>query len=103
MLNALKKDVSYFFEEARSMPVLTPMAKQALKEILYQRARDEGKVEGIAEGEAKGKAEGEVMGMFRKAADVARKLLARKTSLSEIAELTGLSESDILGLQTPSR
>ncbi|MDR1742098.1 MAG: hypothetical protein LBR38_09715 [Synergistaceae bacterium] len=77
------------------MPVLTPMAKQALKEILYQRARDEGKVEGKAEG----KAEGEVMGMFHKAVDVARKLLARKTSLSEIAELTGLSESDILALK----
>jgi predicted transposase/invertase (TIGR01784 family) len=49
----------------------------------------------VAEGEAKGRAEGKAEGKF----EVARSLLARKMSVSEIVDITGLNEGDILSLQ----
>jgi predicted transposase/invertase (TIGR01784 family) len=57
--------------------------------------RAEGKAEGRAEGKAEGRAEGEARGKF----DVARKMLSRKMSISDIADITGLNERDILSLQ----
>ncbi|MDR3355512.1 MAG: hypothetical protein LBO21_10765, partial [Synergistaceae bacterium] len=49
----------------------------------------------VAEGEARGRAEGEARGKF----DVARKMLARRMPISDIVDITGLNERDILSLQ----
>jgi predicted transposase/invertase (TIGR01784 family) len=57
--------------------------------------RDAAVAEGEARGEARGKAEGEAKGKL----EVARKMLARKMSVSDIADITGLNERDILSLQ----
>ncbi|MDR3355534.1 MAG: hypothetical protein LBO21_10875 [Synergistaceae bacterium] len=45
----------------------------------------------VAEGEAKGRAEGKF--------EVARKMLARRMPTSDIVDITGLNERDILSLQ----
>ncbi len=50
-------------------------------------ARVEGKAEGVAEGEARGEAKGK--------AEIAKKLLARGHKVSEISEITGLSQEEL--------
>jgi predicted transposase/invertase (TIGR01784 family) len=52
--------------------------------------------EGEARGEARGRAEGEARGKF----DIARTMFARKMSVSDIIDITGLSEQDILSIQS---
>ena len=59
---------------------------EAIKEIRIRDAREEGL--------EKGKAEGKFEATF----EVARKMLARNMSVSDIIDLTGLDESDILAL-----
>ncbi|MDR1048619.1 MAG: PD-(D/E)XK nuclease family transposase, partial [Synergistaceae bacterium] len=59
------------------------------------RGRAEGEARGKAEGEARGRAEGKVEGKF----EVARSMLARRMSISDIIDITGLNEQDILSLQ----
>ena len=56
------------------------------------KGRAEGKIEGLAEGEAKGKAEGLAEGKM----EVARAMKAKGLGMALIAELTGLSEEEIM-------
>ncbi|GHV39181.1 hypothetical protein FACS1894187_18860 [Synergistales bacterium] len=53
--------------------------------------------EGMEEGKEAGEA-GEA-GEAKKAFEVARKMLARKMSVSDIIDITGLNEQDILSIQ----
>ena len=62
------------------------------------KGRKKGMAEGRAEGEKVGRAEGEKKGRAEGKAEVALKLKAKGFSLTEIAELTGLSEADIAQL-----
>jgi predicted transposase/invertase (TIGR01784 family) len=66
-------------------------------------ARDEGKIEGkiegMREGEMKGKIEGLREGEMKGLMKVAKNMLSNGMPVSEIAKLTGLSESDISNLQ----
>ncbi len=66
-----------------------------------------GMTVGIAEGEAKGKAEGKIEGLaegraegeLKKAREMAKGMLAKKFDISVIAEISGLSEEEILALK----
>ena len=58
----------------------------------------EAEIKGRKKGMAEGRAEGEKIGRAEVKAEVALKLKAKGFSLTEIAELTGLSEADIAQL-----
>ncbi|GHV44525.1 hypothetical protein FACS1894204_01770 [Synergistales bacterium] len=60
---------------------------EVVRDIHIRDAREEGMEEGKAEGKAEGKFE------------VARKMLARKMSVSDIIDITGLNERDIFSIQ----
>ena len=74
---------------------------------LKVRARAEGKAEGLAEGKAEGRAEGITEGRAEgitegansKAREMAAKMLAKNKPVDEIAEFTGLAESEILAIK----
>jgi predicted transposase/invertase (TIGR01784 family) len=59
----------------------------------------EAKVEGREEGRAEGLVEGRMEGEMKKALETARKLLQKNMPLSDIADVTGLSEEEIAALQ----
>ena len=59
------------------------------------KGRAEGHEKGLVEGHEKGLVEGET----KKALETATKLLQKKMSLSDIAEVTGLSEEEINALR----
>ena len=46
----------------------------------------------------KGKSEGEIKGIEKGKVEVARRMLDRKMPISDIADITGLSEKDLLSL-----
>ena len=54
------------------------------------------KEEGIEEGIERGRVEGRVEGRGEKAFEIAQRMLARKMSVSEIVDLSGLDEKEIL-------
>ena len=58
-------------------------------------ARAEGEAKGRAEGEAKGRAEGEAKGRKESKKIIAKKLLKTGMSITEIAEITEMSEEEI--------
>ncbi|GHS95171.1 hypothetical protein AGMMS50276_09780 [Synergistales bacterium] len=58
-----------------------------VKDIYLRYAREGGVEEGMEKGMEKGKFE------------VARKMLARKMSISDIIDITGLNEQDVLSIQ----
>ncbi len=58
----------------------------------------EGRAEGIAEGRAEGIAEGRAEGIAKGRADVARNLKKKGMSVSDIADVTGLTEEEIKAL-----
>ena len=74
----------------------TPLLEAEIKG--RKKGMAEGRAEGRAEGEKVGRAEGEKKGRAEVKAEVALKLKAKGFSLTEIAELTGLSEADIAQL-----
>ena len=57
----------------------------------YEQGKHEGKAEGIAEGKAKGIAERNI--------EIAKKMLSKNHSISDISDLTGLSPQEITKLQ----
>ena len=57
-------------------------------------AEQKARAEGVAEGMAKGKAEGRKEGLF----EVAKKLLSKGVSISDVVDFTGLSEAEIEAL-----
>ena len=61
-------------------------------------AREDGFAEGKAQGLAEGKAEGKAEGLLEAKRETARKLKARGFELSEIAEITNLSATEIANL-----
>ncbi|MDR0811308.1 MAG: Rpn family recombination-promoting nuclease/putative transposase [Paludibacter sp.] len=63
------------------------------------KGRAEGIVKGRAEGIVKGRAEGMAEGENKKSIEIARKMLEKGISVSDIQELTGLSESEIRNLK----
>ena len=71
--------------------ILDTCRAEALAEGLAE-GKAEGKIEGLAEGEAKGKAEGLAEGKM----EVARAMKAKGLGMALIAELTGLSEEEIM-------
>ena len=54
-------------------------------------AEQKARAEGVAEGMAKGKAEGRKEGLF----EVAKKLLSKGVSISDVVDFTGLTEAEI--------
>ena len=69
------------------------------KEIGKAEGRAEGLTEGIAKGRTEGKAEGRVEGKKIQALETAKKMLQANFSLQQIAEISGLSEAEILKLK----
>ncbi|GHV48583.1 hypothetical protein FACS1894204_12920 [Synergistales bacterium] len=67
---------------------------EAIREIHIRDAREEGMEEGLEKGLEKGLEEGEA----KKAFEVARRMLSRNMSVSDIIDVTGLGEDDILSL-----
>ena len=61
---------------------------------------ERGVSQGIKIGEARGKAEGKAEGKIEGKAEIAKKLLLKKYSFSEISEITGLSIADIQKFQS---
>lgn len=70
----------------------------ARREFARKEGRAEGLAEGRAEGRAKGRAEGRTEGSNERAKEIAVKMLSKTYPISEIAELTGLSEKEIAAL-----
>ena len=65
-------------------------------------ARNEGKEEGLAQGIEKGRKEGREEGMEKGMALVAVNMLKNKMNMDLIAQMTGLSEEEILKLKKKS-
>ena len=63
---------------------------EAIREIQIRYAREEGLEKGMEKGLEKGET--------KKAFEVARRMLSRNMSVSDIIDLTGLDEDDILAL-----
>ncbi|GHT01760.1 hypothetical protein AGMMS50276_30470 [Synergistales bacterium] len=64
--------------------------EEVQREIFIQEAREEGLEEGLEKGLEEGEA--------KKAFEVARRMLSRNMSVSDIIDVTGLGEDDILSL-----
>ena len=77
-----------------------------IRRTAEQKARAEGVAEGMAKGKAEGRAEGRVEGRAegrdegRKEGllEVAKKMLSRGVSISDVVDFTGLSEAEIVAL-----
>ena len=80
--------ISQKLKEAYEMHTIT------LEEYSRKIAEEAAMMEGIEEGIEKGKIEGEIEGIEK----VARRMLDRKMPISDIADITGLSEKDLLSL-----
>ena len=62
---------------------------------LEERGIAKGKAEGIAEGIAKGIAEGIAKATAETKAEIIRNMMAKNIAICDIAEMTGLAESEI--------
>ena len=69
-----------------------------IRRTAEQKARAEGKAEGVAEGMAKGKAEGRAEGRKEGLFEVAKKMLSKGVSISDVVDFTGLTETEIEAL-----
>ena len=65
-----------------------------IRRTAEQKARAEGVAEGMAKGKAEGRAEGRKEGLL----EVAKKMLSRGVSISDVVDFTGLSEAEIEAL-----
>jgi len=61
---------------------------------------EKGKAEGEAQGIAKGKVEGKAEGIAIGVEKIARRMLEEKTDIKFIASVTGLSNDEILKIQS---
>ncbi len=66
-----------------------------IKEDYYSEGMKEGIKKGREEGREEGKEEGREEGEHKKAMETAKKMISKKIPISEISELTGLSEDEI--------
>ena len=62
-----------------------------IRRTAEQKARAEGVAEGMAKGKAEGRAEGRKEGLL----EVAKKMLFRGVSISDVVDFTGLTEAEI--------
>jgi predicted transposase/invertase (TIGR01784 family) len=72
-----------------------------LSEYAREIAKEEGIIEGMEKGMEKGMEQGMEKGMEKGMFEVARRMLARSKPLSEIVDITGLNEQDILSITAP--
>ncbi|GHV41827.1 hypothetical protein FACS1894187_23780 [Synergistales bacterium] len=72
--------------------------EEVQREIFIQEAREEGLEEGMEKGLEEGIEKGLEEGEAKKAFEIARRMLSRNMSVSDIIDLTGLGEDDILSL-----
>jgi hypothetical protein len=78
---------------------LREYGQQVKRELDKEEGRVEGRKEGRIEGRKEGRVEGREKGREEKAFEVARKMLARNMSVSDIIDLTGLGEKEILAIR----
>jgi hypothetical protein len=71
---------------------------EVVRDIHMRDAREAGIEEGMERGMERGREEGREEGKFEGKFEVARKMLSRKMSVSDIIDITGLNEKDILSL-----
>ena len=73
--------------------------QNALEEFFHFSAIDQDRrKDAFNEGKAKGRSEGLAEGAYQKACETATKLLVKGLSITEIVDITGLSEAEILAL-----
>ena len=65
-----------------------------IRRTAEQKARAEGRAEGITVGRSEGRAEGRKEGML----EVAKKMLSKGVSISDVVDFTGLTESEVVAL-----
>ena len=82
-------------EHINAVMIQNDVISTAMKE-----GRAEGRIEGRAEGLAEGRAEGIAEGIAENKKETARNLLHAGVDVSVIAQCTGLTEDQILGLRT---
>jgi predicted transposase/invertase (TIGR01784 family) len=82
-----------FLSQDKKMRALARAREKALRDEISE--LDSARKEGIAEGEQKGRAEGKEIGKL----EVAKNLLSKDMSVSEVSEVTGLLESEIAKLK----
>ncbi|MBR1386504.1 MAG: hypothetical protein IJ568_06710, partial [Bacilli bacterium] len=67
------------------------MIQEAINNRLLQEGKQEGKLEGLKEGKKEGLKEGKLEGLI----SVAKEMLKRNVSISDISQYTGLSKQEI--------
>ena len=67
------------------------MIQEAINNRLLQEGKQEGKLEGLKEGKKEGLKEGKLEGLI----SVAKDMLKRNVSISDISQYTGLSKQEI--------
>ncbi len=82
------------FDKNKKLQYKINMDRERLQEAILRERVAEGRAEGLTEGLAEGRAEG----MLTASQNIARKMLARGMSVTEIAEFTGLSVKEIEAL-----
>ena len=69
-----------------------------IRRTAEQKARAEGVAEGMAKGKAEGRAEGRSEGRKEGMLEVAKKMLSKGVSISDVVDFTGLSKAEIEAL-----
>ncbi len=69
-----------------------------IRRTAEQKARAEGVAEGMAKGKAEGRAEGRDEGRKEGLLEVAKKMLSKGVSISDVVDFTGLTESEVVAL-----
>jgi predicted transposase/invertase (TIGR01784 family) len=93
-----------FLSQDKEMRALALAREKALRDEISKlswarkEGRTEGEKKGRAEGEKKGRAEGRAEGKEIGKLEVAKNLLSKGMSVSEVSEITGLPESEIAKL-----
>ncbi len=87
-------EIGSFTQEEFNM-YYTEEEQKKIRQAQDDTIRRIGREEGFAEGKAEGREEGREEGRAEANRETARKMLARGTSVADIAEFTGLSEADI--------
>ncbi len=100
------KNLDRLFETTMFANMTPELQDRYFREFMYEMdqksrmrtAREDGIAEGIAEGRAEGIAEGRAEGRVEGRAETAKAMKARGYDISEIIEITGLTEEQIASL-----
>jgi predicted transposase/invertase (TIGR01784 family) len=90
VMNFSDEERDFYEDHLKWMMIEASTVKKA-----EEKAEARGKAEGIAEGKVKGKVEGE----YNKAIEIAKKLLSKDNSVTDVADLTGLSIAEVQKLK----